>query len=91
MSMSTAKIDTFINEIRTDSGFVAAVPSNPKWIDDLDDLDHALAAVYRNPEMIAIFDEILIVMNRRNSPMKQRLQEIGKLFLQALAAGRSVH
>jgi butyrate kinase len=87
----TAKIDTFIAEIRSRPEFIAAVAVDPKKSDELEAIANGIEAVYRNPEMIAAFDEIQNVIDRRDLSMKQRLLEIGKILAKARDSGRSVN
>jgi hypothetical protein len=87
----TAKIDAFIAEIRLRPAFIDAAAADSKKLDELDAIERGLLAVYRNPEMIEIFDKIQAVIDRGDLSLKERLLDIGKLLTQARDAGRSVN
>ena len=82
----SAKIDAFLEEVRNMPGFVAASATDPKWIAELDAIKRVLNAIDRkaddDPQTIEIFDKLLIVVERSDLSLKQRLLEVGKLFVQ---------
>jgi hypothetical protein len=87
----TAKIDKFIAEIRSRPAFIDAAVVDPQKLNELAAIERGLFAVYRNPEMIEIFDKIQAVIDRGDLSLKERLLDIGKLLTQARDAGRSVN
>jgi hypothetical protein len=82
----SAKIEAFLTEIRNMPGFVAASAIDPKWIAELDAIERMLNAIDRkaddDPQTIEIFDKLLIVIDRNDLSLKQRLLEVGKLLVQ---------
>jgi hypothetical protein len=87
----TDKIDAFIAAIASHPVFVAAAMVDPKRNEDLAAIERGIAAVYRCPEMIDIFDKIQAVIDRRHVSYNRRLLDIGKLLEQARDLGRSVN
>jgi hypothetical protein len=81
-----AKIDAFVEQIRKRPKFVAASATDPKWIEQLTAIERLFNAIDRkaddDPKTIEIFDNILAVIGRSDLSLKERLLEVGKLFVQ---------
>jgi hypothetical protein len=89
----TNKIDCFIDEIRARPEFVAAAASDPKWDDELDELESTHGRLYHkpDPELIEAFDKIHAVVGRGDLYIKYRLLELNKFLAQARDAIIIVH
>jgi hypothetical protein len=89
------RIDGFVSQIRKRPKFVAASATDPKWIKELDQLEHLLHAVDQkaghDPKTIEIYDKIVAVIGRSDLSLKERLLEVGKLLVQFRDAGRITH
>jgi hypothetical protein len=90
-----ANLETFLTEIRTMPGFVAAVAKDPGRIREIDGIERALLAVDRlandEPAVIDISDEIQATIGRADLSMKAKLLEVGRLLGQARDHIKFVH
>ena len=91
----SARLDTFLIEVRTAPGFVDAAASDSKWFAELEKIERALKAVDRladnDPTVIDILDSIQDVVGRTDLSVKARLIEVGKLLVLARATLMTAH
>jgi hypothetical protein len=87
----TDKIDAFLAEIRAHPKFIEAAATNPTKVEEFAAMEKGLAILHREPEFVDLFDKLVAVLDRRDLSIKQRLDEISKILLQARDAGRSVN
>jgi hypothetical protein len=89
------KIDAFLAEVRNMPHFVAASASDPKWIEQLDAIERGLNAVERqadnDPAMRDALDNIRDVIGRSDLSLKERLLEVGKIFVQVRDSIKITH
>jgi hypothetical protein len=73
----SAKTDAFFAEIRARPDFIAAAAADPKWNEDLENMERALDAVDgivdAKPEILDVLDQIDLVVGRTGISLKQRL------------------
>jgi hypothetical protein len=60
----TAKIDTFIAEIRSRPEFIAGAAADPKKADDLAAMEDGLSALYRDANLVDAFDKLIAMTCR---------------------------
>jgi hypothetical protein len=93
----TAKIDALLAEVQTMPEFIAELkirgPKRPQEL--MEGLERALIAVGRradeDPRCVEIYDEIQVVIARRDLSTNAKLSALGKLFLRALDTTKKVH
>ena len=81
-----AKIKTFVEQIRKRPKFVAASAIDPKWTEQLAAVERLLNAIDRkaddDPATLKILDKVLAVIARSDLSLKERLLQVGELFVQ---------
>jgi hypothetical protein len=92
--MRRDRTDAFIEEIRTLPTFAARDATDRVWSEHLAAIEFALHEIDRradnDPASIEIFDKLVAVITDNGQPLRQRLLEVGKLFVQWRDRGRGL-
>jgi hypothetical protein len=68
-------VDKFLAEIRAAPKFIAACELEPKWLDELDQIERVLDKLFRSDlaEAVQACDRIVGIVEDKSIPLKQRL------------------
>jgi len=79
-------VDRFIEEIRAAPGFATAALKEPRWNDDLDELQHVFDVLRRSDLdcSITASDRIAETVGDKSVPIKQRLLAVTDIMRDAM-------